>query len=265
MTRIGSNNPTTDPAWMDQKINNNQELTADENKIAERQTEILTETLNALNQPVQKGDIKAAKARVDQLENTFKNLSTEDKQYMYNVLTSKQGLAEKLEYKLSAFSREKLLKTLNPDHNTSQKVKDKIYQEGKASKASELKTSGAARQLDLQKSIPSVPLGGKDFQNKISQDSGIPSVPLGGKDFQQKVSQESGLPSVPLGGKDFQEKISKESGSPSVPIEKFPSTPLGGKDFQEKISQKTDPFDELPGGWEQGIPSVPLGGKKIDQ
>ena len=266
MTRIGSNNPTTDPAWMDQKINNNQELTADENKIAERQTEILTETLNTLNQPVQKGDIKAAKARVDHLENTFKNLSTEDKQYMYNLLTSNAGLAEKLEYKLSAFSREKLLKTLNPDHTTSQKVKEKISQEAKSSKTSELNTSGTARQLELQKSIPSVPLGGRDFQNKISKDSGIPSVPLGGKDFQQKISQDSGIPSVPLGGKDFQDKISKESGFPnSVPLggedfqkklpteTKFPSIPLGGADFQKKVDQ--DP----------GIPSVPLGGTKIKE
>lgn len=215
MTRIGSS-PTTDPTWIDQKVANDQELTPDETKIADRQNEAMAETIKALDQPVQKGDIKAAKARVDHLENTFKNLSTEDKQYMYNVLTSKSGLADKLEYRLSAFSREKLLKTLNPDHTTSQKVQNQISQEAKASKSAELKTSGAARQLDLQK-FDSVPLGGRGFQEKLSKDSPIQSVPL------------------------------------------------GGKDFQEKISQASEPFDELPGGWEQGIPSVPLGGKKIDQ
>ena len=208
-TRIGTA-PTTDPYWVDKQIMNNQQPTAEELKIANRQTDAMTKTLDTLNHPVQKGDIKGARAKEDQLKEQFKNLPTEDKQFMYNLLQDKNGIANTFHYRLATASRERLLKVLNPDHQTPPKLQEKILRDAKACKTNELKAEGISRRHQLENfgrsEISAVPLGGADFQKRISNESGIPSVPLGGADFQKKISNDSGIPSIPLGGKRFHEE-----------------------------------------------------------
>jgi hypothetical protein len=149
--------PTTDPQWIDQRLMKNEELTPDEQRISKEQTDALTKTLDILNQPVKKGDTEAALARVEKLKEHFKTLSPDMKEYMYNVLKSDMGLAKKFEYKLSAFTTERLLKELNPDHQPSaqavQRQKTEIQQE-KTEKEAAKNMEGMIRRAFLLDEVP---------------------------------------------------------------------------------------------------------------
>ena len=121
--------PTTDPLWIDQRIMDNQPLTSVEEKISKDQTEALTKTLDILHQPVAKGDVKAANKKAADLQKHFESLSPDTKKYLYNQLQSKTGggkidheIAGQFRYYLESGQRDKLLKTLNPDHK-----KDEIH------------------------------------------------------------------------------------------------------------------------------------------
>jgi hypothetical protein len=115
--------PTTDPLWIDQRIMDNQELTTAEGKIAKDQTDAMKTTLDILHQPVKKGDYKAANKKAEDLQKHFESLSPDTKKFLYNQLQSKTGsgvidkeIAGQFRYYLSTGQRDKLLKTLNPDH-----------------------------------------------------------------------------------------------------------------------------------------------------
>jgi hypothetical protein len=117
------NLPTTDPLWVDQRIMDNVDMTSAEGKIAKEQTEAMSKTLDILNQPVKKGDYKAANKKAEDLQKHFESLSPDTKKYLYNQLQSKTGggvidgtLAGQFRYYLERGQRDKLLKTLNPDH-----------------------------------------------------------------------------------------------------------------------------------------------------
>jgi hypothetical protein len=121
--------PTTDPLWIDQRIMDNQELTSAENKIAKDQTDAMTKTLDILHQPVAKGDYKAANKKAEDLQKHFESLSPDTRKFLYNQLQSKTGsgvidkeIAGQFRYYLESGQRDKLLKTLNPDHK-----KDEIH------------------------------------------------------------------------------------------------------------------------------------------
>jgi hypothetical protein len=149
--------PTSDPQWIDQRIIRGEELTPDEAKISEQQAAALGKTLDILNQPVKKGDTQAALARVDALKKHFASLPDDMKQYVYKVLTSDMGLAKKFEYKLSAFTTERLLKELNPDHQPSaqagQRQKKEIQQE-KTEKEAAKNMEGMVRRAFLLDEVP---------------------------------------------------------------------------------------------------------------
>ena len=126
---MGVNLPTTDPWWGDQRILDGKELTREEQKLSDQQYEIVKKTFDILNQPVQKGDMRAARARVDELKQHFESLPPDMKKYLYGVLQTDMGrkdLSELFHYKLSSFSRDSLLKTLNPEHNVDQIKKETI-------------------------------------------------------------------------------------------------------------------------------------------
>lgn len=115
--------PKTDPLWIDQRIMDNQPLTSAEDKIAKDQTEALTKTLDILHQPVAKGDVKAANKKAADLQKHFESLPPDTKKFLYNQLQSKTGsgivdheIAGQFRYYLESGQRDKLLKTLNPDH-----------------------------------------------------------------------------------------------------------------------------------------------------
>jgi len=121
--------PTTDPLWIDQRTMDNQDLTTAEGKIAKDQTEAMSKTLDILHQPVAKGDYKAANKKAADLQKHFESLSPDTKKFLYNQLQSKTGsgvidkeFAGQFRYYLESGQRDKLLKTLNPDHK-----KDEIH------------------------------------------------------------------------------------------------------------------------------------------
>ena len=115
--------PTTDPLWIDQRVMDNQDLTTGENKIAKDQTDAMKKTLDILHQPVQKGDYKAANKKAEDLQKHFESLPADTKKFLYNQLQSKTGggvvdkeIAGQFRYFLATGQRDKLLKTLNPNH-----------------------------------------------------------------------------------------------------------------------------------------------------
>jgi hypothetical protein len=160
MSKIGStpNLPTTDPLWVDQRIMDGKELTAGEAKISKDQADTMKQTLDILHKPVQKGDYKGANAKAAELQRQFESLSPDMKKFMYNQLQSKTGggvidkeIAGQFRYYLSTGQRDKLLKTLNPDHQ-----KDQIHKytmndaKAKAQKNIEMNMQGTTLQKLLE-------------------------------------------------------------------------------------------------------------------
>src|SRR5262245_21447639 len=112
MTRIGGNSTTTDPMWIDKKLMNNVDLTPGEQQVATRQMHAMQKTQDILNQRVHKGDWKKAVKQEGELKEHFKSLTPDDKQFMYNLLQSRKGMAGLFQYRLATAQRERLLKTL---------------------------------------------------------------------------------------------------------------------------------------------------------
>ncbi|MCI0614972.1 hypothetical protein L0244_18435 [bacterium] len=157
------NVPTTDPLWTDQRLVDGKELTPEELKITKEQTNELNKLHTALQQPVQKGDWKGARARVDTLEKQFEGLSSENKKYMYDKLQTKNGTSEAFHYRLSTESRDKLLKKLNPEHSEDHIQKYTINDaKEKAQKNLELNMQGTSKQQELEKVM--------EEQNKINKE-----------------------------------------------------------------------------------------------
>ena len=160
MSKIG-NLPTTDPLWIDQRIMDGKELTTGESQIAKDQTNAMSKTLEILGKPVAKGDYKAANAKAAELQQHFESLSPDVKKNLYNNLQSKTGsgiidgtLAGQFRYYLSTGQRDKLLKTLNPDHQKDQ-IKNYTLNDAKekASKSLEMNMQGTQKQKELEESI----------------------------------------------------------------------------------------------------------------
>ena len=147
------NLPTTDPYWNQQRMDDGKELTPGEVKITNEQNMEVNNLHKTLNQPVQKGDWKAARARVDSLQKQFQGLSPENKKYMYEMLqTDSTKTAEAFHYRLSTGSRDQLLKTLNPDHKDDHIRKYTIDDaKQKAQKNLELNMQGTSKQQELEK------------------------------------------------------------------------------------------------------------------
>jgi hypothetical protein len=143
---MGVDLPTTSPWWSDQRILDGKELTPEEQTISQQQLEVVRQTFDILNQPVQKGDMKAARARVDELKKHFESLSPDMKEYLYATLQTDMGrkdLSELFHYKLSSFSRDSLLKTLNPGHKLDEIKKETINDaRAKAEKLAEKELEG---------------------------------------------------------------------------------------------------------------------------
>lgn len=120
-SNVNSNLTINDPKWLDEQLNNGRELTPDQGKIVQQQGEELLKTLNTLNTNVAKGDMKAARARVDELKQQFEKMSPDMKEFVYKTLMdpSEKSLGGILRYKLSDFSTNKLLRILNPDHRNN--------------------------------------------------------------------------------------------------------------------------------------------------
>jgi uncharacterized protein YjaG (DUF416 family) len=139
---------------LDQRILDGQELTPEERSISEEQLKVLKQTLDTLNQPVPKGDMGAAKARVNALKQQFESLSPDLKDYLYSVLQTDMGrkdLSEVFHGKLSAASRDELLKILNPSHTVDQIKKETINNaKEKTSKAVDIMLSGMSFEYKLK-------------------------------------------------------------------------------------------------------------------
>jgi hypothetical protein len=159
------NLPKTNPFWVEQRLLDGGELNSAEVSISNMQTKALTQTLNTLNQPVQEGDMMAAKARVDALKEQFESLTPPMKEFMYNSLQTKMGkhdLSELFHYKLSTSSRNALLKTLNPEHGVEHVRKENINEatarETRAGKTMELDIQGSQFQRNLKKMMDEIEL-----------------------------------------------------------------------------------------------------------
>jgi hypothetical protein len=162
------NLPTTDPLWQDQRLIDTRgaDLPPEEAKISKGQTDEMIKLWKTLDQPVQKGDIKNARARVDSLQKQFESLSPDNKKYMYNVLQTNSGAAEEFHYRLSTASRDKLLKTLNPDHKEDHIQKYTLNDaRQKAQKELELNMQGSSKQKELEKMMQMQ----KEMEKKIIQ------------------------------------------------------------------------------------------------
>jgi hypothetical protein len=149
------NVPTTDPLWIDQRLVDGKDLTPEEVKISKEQSQAMTEVVKTLQIPVQKGDSKGARERVDSLQKQFDALSPSNKKYMYETLQTDTGLANDFKYRLSTPSRDKLLKTLNPDHKEEHITKYTVADaKEKAQKILEMKiqeNQNRARLSDYEK------------------------------------------------------------------------------------------------------------------
>jgi hypothetical protein len=146
------NVPTTDPLWVDQRLVDGKDLTPEESKIDSQQIQAMTEIEKAMQKPVQKGDFKGARARADVVEKQFKDLSPDNKKYIYEKLQTDNGLAEDFKYRFSTPTRDKLLKTLNPDHKEEHISKYTLVDaKEKAQKTLEMKTQEQLKQDSLNK------------------------------------------------------------------------------------------------------------------
>jgi hypothetical protein len=148
--------PTTDPLWVDQRLvdTNGADLSPEESKISKEQSDEMIKVWKSLEQPVQKGDMKAARARVDSLQKQFETLSPDNKKYMYQKLQTDDGISQEFHYRLSSPSRDKLLKTLNPDHKEDHIQKYTLNDaKEKAQKNLELNMQGTSKQKELEKAM----------------------------------------------------------------------------------------------------------------
>lgn len=159
MTRIDL--PRTDPHWLEQRLVDHHNLTPEELKATESQTEAMQTTLDILHKPVAKGDYKAANAKAAELQRHFESLSPEDKKFLYNQFQSKtshgvidQEIAGQFRYYLERGQRDKLLKTLNPDHQKDQIHKYTLNDaREKAAKNLEMNMGGATQQRKLEQEL----------------------------------------------------------------------------------------------------------------
>jgi hypothetical protein len=150
------------------------DLPPEEAKIAKEQSDEMIKLWKSLDQPVQKGDMKAARARVDSLQKQFEGLSADNKKYMYNMLQTKNGPADEFHYRLSSPSRDKLLKTLNPEHKEDHIQKYTLNDaKEKAQKNLELNMQGTTKKQELEKFI--IPMQKKvekrmeEFENRTDE------------------------------------------------------------------------------------------------
>jgi hypothetical protein len=169
------NLPTTDPLWIDQRIMDDVKMTPAEDKIASDQTASMTKTLDILQRPVAKGDYKAANKKAEDLQKHFESLSPDLKKSLYNNLQTKTGggiidheIAGKFRYYLSTGQRDKLLKTLNPDHQKDEIKKHTLTDaREKASKNLEMNMQGASKMSKLEKDYLEIKM---QILNKEHQD-----------------------------------------------------------------------------------------------
>jgi hypothetical protein len=173
MTRVDL--PRTDPYWAEQRLMDNKPLTADELKSNVTQTDAMNTTLNILHKPVAKGDYKAANQKAADLQRHFESLSPETKQFLYNQLQSHMSkgvvdseIAGQFRYYLERGQRDKLLKTLNPDHQKDQIHKYTISDaREKAAKNVEMNMGGAAQMRKLEQEMEELRKNQQEIINNI--------------------------------------------------------------------------------------------------
>lgn len=169
------NLPTTDPLWAEQRLIDGKELTPEESKITHEQALEIDKLSMSLKQPIQKDDLKAARTRVDSLQKQFESLSPENKKYMYETLQTDTGSSSRMSkdfhYRLSTASRDKLLKTLNPDHK-EEHIKKYTMDDArqKAQKTLELNIQGTPRQQEMNKQLEEImQKKQKDVEKKMDE------------------------------------------------------------------------------------------------
>lgn len=173
MTRIDL--PRTDPHWLEQRLTDHSNLTPDELKATVAQTDAMNTTLNILHKPVAKGDYKAANQKAADLQKHFELLSPETKQFLYNQLQSKTSngvidgeIAGQFRYYLERGQRDKLLKTLNPDHQKDQIRKYTINDaREKAAKTFEMNMGGASQMRKLEQEMEELRKKQQEIINNI--------------------------------------------------------------------------------------------------
>jgi hypothetical protein len=173
MTRVDL--PRTDPYWAEQRLMDNKPLTADELKSNVAQTDAMNTTLNILHKPVAKGDYKAANQKAADLQRHFESLSPETKEFLYNQLQSHMSkgvvdseIAGQFRYYLERGQRDKLLKTLNPDHQKDQIHKYTISDaREKAAKNAEMNMGGAAQMRKLEQEMEELRKNQREIINNI--------------------------------------------------------------------------------------------------
>jgi hypothetical protein len=173
MTRIDL--PRTDPHWVEQRLIDHSNLTSDELKATTSQTEAMQTTLDILHKPVAKGDYKAANQKAADLQKHFDSLTPENKKFLYNQLQSKtsQGvvdgeIAGQFRYYLERGQRDKLLKTLNPDHQKDQIHKYTLNDaREKASKNLEMNMNGASQMRKLEQEMEELRKKQQEIINNI--------------------------------------------------------------------------------------------------
>jgi hypothetical protein len=149
---------------VDQAPPEGKELTPEEQQMADKFKDETSKAADILNQTVRKGDMDAARARVDELKKHFESLSPEMKKEMYGQLTQKGvkgGIQGIFDYKLSTPSRERLLKTLNPDHISPKQLSQAEVEKAKASKTGEKNLEGKLQQASLREAFDALSGGNK--------------------------------------------------------------------------------------------------------
>lgn len=163
----GSNSmrPIVDQAPLEGK-----ELTPEGQQMAEGFKDATSKATDILNQTVRKGDMDAARARVDELKKHFESLSPEMKKEMYSQLTQKGvkgGIQDVFDYKLSTPSRERLLKILNEDHVSPKQFSQADVAKTKASKTGEKNLEGKLQQASLREAFDAQ-FGGNKIESQRS-------------------------------------------------------------------------------------------------
>jgi hypothetical protein len=260
MTRIGAgtNLPTTDPLWKEQRIMDGKEITSDESKVSKEQTDAMSKTQDILGRTVRSGEWDKANERVSDLKKHFESLSPDIKKYLYGVLQTKNGMSEQFHYRLSDPSIEKLLKTLNPDHKADH-VKNYTLNDAKvkASKSGEKNLEGQLNRASLNQAFDKT-LGDPGFTPKVSTDKGlgdpgfipkgISDKPIGDPGFTPKLNPDhapisdlpisdpgfipkGGVPDKGLGDPGFTPKLNPDHSTETrFPNEDAGFTPRGGSD-----------------------------------
>jgi SpoVK/Ycf46/Vps4 family AAA+-type ATPase len=238
MTRIGAgtNLPTTDPLWTDQRLVDGKELTSDELKTSKEQTDAMSKTQDILGRTVRSGEWDKANERVSDLKKHFESLSPDTKKYLYGVLQTKNGMSEQFHYRLSDPSIEKLLKTLNPDHKADHVKKYTLNDaQAKASKNSEKNLEGQLNRASLNQAFDKA-MGDPGFTPKVGIDKG-----LGDPGFAPK-----GVSDQPIGDPGFNPKLNPDL----TPISELP---IGDPGFIPKVGVHDKGFGD-PGFTPKLIP-----------